>query len=119
MKSNKLQKNQIRSEKGAITLFVVAAMMFFIIILTISYMEIRNELISQEKKITTIQKEYSTYDIDAKYDEVISKEELESNANNIDTQYDEEINKEELESNADNIDTQYDEELNQEETKTD
>ena len=119
MKSNKLQKNKIKNEKGAITLFVLATMMFLLIMLTISYMEIKNELISQEKKVTTIQKEYSTDDIDAKYDEVISKEELESNADNIDTQYDGEINKEELESNADNIDTQYDEELNQEETKTD
>ena len=73
MKKIKLQKNQIEDEKGAVTLFVLATMMFFLVVLIISYARIRNELTEQNKKITTIQKEYNSDDIDERYNEALQR----------------------------------------------
>ena len=73
MKKIKLQKNQIKDEKGAVTLFVLATMMFFLVILIISYARIRNEITEQDRKITTIQKEYNSDDIDERYNEALQR----------------------------------------------
>lgn len=48
----------IREEKGSITVFVLAAMLFMLISLVLGYMSISNKNFSQAKDVTRIQKEY-------------------------------------------------------------
>lgn len=48
-----------RSEKGSITLFTLVAMLFFIIILVLSYMGQINRISSEKKQIQKIEEEYN------------------------------------------------------------
>ena len=55
-------KYNLKSEKGSISIFVLAAMIFMTTILAISYIGINNKQIAQEKEIQRIQEEYSAKD---------------------------------------------------------
>lgn len=67
----KIKEKTKQSEKGAITLFVLVAMLFFTIILILIFSGKMNKIDSQKKQIEKIQEEYS---VESEMDEVYNKE---------------------------------------------
>ena len=69
--------NKLKNQKGSVTLFVLIAMIFFLIILVSLFANTKTKIIEQEKQIAIIQKEYETEDInqtmEQKYDEIINQ----------------------------------------------
>lgn len=57
-----IKKKGKRNEKGSITLFTLVAMLFFIIILILSYTSQINKISSQKKQVEKIKEEYNTDD---------------------------------------------------------
>lgn len=55
--SSKVLK-EAKQEKGSVTLFVLTSLMFFLVVLTLTYMRISNENQVQLKMIEKIQKQY-------------------------------------------------------------
>ena len=51
-----------KSEKGSITLMVLASMMFVLVVITASYFAISNKSMEQDKKISQIVKQYQESD---------------------------------------------------------
>ena len=51
-------KNFQKNEKGSITVFVVAAMLFILVLVMIFYFSINNKATTQAKDIEQIKKEY-------------------------------------------------------------
>ena len=68
--------NKLKREKGSVTLFVLIAMIFFLVVLFTWYSSAKNKLIEQEKEIKIIQNEYNTEGIDQKYSDTISNLDL-------------------------------------------
>ena len=66
-------KINFKEEKGSITVFVVSIMIFIITVLGITYINVINKLSAEEKKIDRIQAQYSTDDINERYEETIQK----------------------------------------------
>ena len=62
----------MKSEKGAITVFVLATMLFLVTVLFLSYMGMSNKAINTEKQVNKIQEEYSSND-ENKFDEEYEK----------------------------------------------
>ena len=62
-----------RSEKGSITLMVLAAMIFVLVVITASYFAISNKSGNQDKKISKIAQQYraSDEDMDQEYQKVV------------------------------------------------
>jgi surface protein len=50
--------NRLKNEKGSITLFVLVAVLFFAIILTLAYISATNKLSSQEDQVSIMQSNY-------------------------------------------------------------
>lgn len=63
-------KNQIKSQKGSITLYVLISMMFFLFIILGIYINTSNKIQKQEKEIEKVQKEYEKEDINDIYEEI-------------------------------------------------
>lgn len=63
-----------RNEKGSITLMVLAAMIFVLVVITASYFAISNKSGNQDKKISKIAQQYraSDEDMDQEYQKVVS-----------------------------------------------
>ena len=61
-----------KNEKGSITVMVLTAMLFMLVVITISYLSISNESIGQNKKISQISKQYQVTndDMEQEYYEV-------------------------------------------------
>ena len=55
-----------KNEKGSITIMVLTAMLFMLVVITISYLSISNESIGQNKKISQISEQYQVTDEDMK-----------------------------------------------------
>lgn len=53
-----------KSEKGSITIMVLAAMLFLIGVITVSYFAMSNKSVDQNKKVSQIAKQYKTSDED-------------------------------------------------------
>lgn len=72
----KIEKSR-KNEKGSITLFVLVAMLFFIVIVFLSYMGVFNKMASQEKDIQKIEAEYNKNsnieEMERQYQEVVNK----------------------------------------------
>lgn len=62
---------KLKKENGAITLFVLVSMLFFIIVLMGIYVNISNKIQKQEKEIQQIQKSYQKEDINSLYQDTI------------------------------------------------
>lgn len=60
----KIIKKFRKSEKGSITVMVLAAMLFLIGVITVSYFAMSNKSIEQNKKVSQIAKQYKTSDED-------------------------------------------------------
>ena len=77
MKENNKIIYKLKNQKGSVTLFVLIAMIFFLIILVSLFANTKTKIIEQEKQIAIIQKEYETEDInqtmEQKYDEIINQ----------------------------------------------
>ena len=65
-----------KREKGSVTLFVLIAMIFFLVIIFTWFASVKNKLIEQEKEIKIIQNEYNASDIDQKYSETVNNLDL-------------------------------------------
>ena len=52
-------KEKLRSEKGSITVFVLATMLFMLVITTVFYTSVKTKTVAQAKDINKIQEEYS------------------------------------------------------------
>lgn len=73
---NQIRKGILKNENGSITVFVLAIMLFMLIVVGTSYMSISNKRIAQKKEIEKIQKQYddaSMDEISSKYQEVVMK----------------------------------------------
>lgn len=69
----KIKEEIKKNEKGSITLFVLVAMLFFTIILILSYSGQMNKISSQRKQVEKIQEEYSADgDMENVYNQVIN-----------------------------------------------
>lgn len=77
MKKLKSLTKTMKSEKGAITLFVVVLLLFFLIALITNYVGMQNKIREQEKQIKMIQSEYSVTDIDRVYYETVRRVNIE------------------------------------------
>lgn len=64
---------KIKSEKGAITLFVVISIIFFVIVLVGLYVTSSNKMLKQQKELQQIQKNYETENIDDVYNRIVTK----------------------------------------------
>ena len=75
MKIKKRKNIIIKSEKGAITLYVLLACLFFVFTLTGVYISNLNKLKSQEQDIKQIQENYAreVQEIDEIYEELLEK----------------------------------------------
>ena len=62
-------KNEIKNQKGAITLYVLISMVFLLIVILGIYINTSNKIQKQEKEIERIQKEYEQEDINDIYEE--------------------------------------------------
>lgn len=71
---NMAKKNK-RNEKGSVTLFVLVAMLFFIIVVISVYSNIKNKELVQAKNLEKIKYEYEKYTdmeaMDNKYEEIL------------------------------------------------
>ena len=71
-------KSKIKNQKGAITLYVLISMMFFLVIILGIYFNSSNKIQKQEKEVEKIQKEYEKNNIndiyENKYNEYINAE---------------------------------------------
>ena len=71
-------KSKIKNQKGAITLYVLISMMFFLVIILGIYFNSSNKIQKQEKEVEKIQKEYEKNNIndiyENKYNEYINTE---------------------------------------------
>lgn len=63
-----------KSEKGSITIMVLTAMLFILVIITASYLAISNESSGQEKKISQITKQYqvTNEEMEQKYQKIVN-----------------------------------------------
>lgn len=70
---NKLLNKLKKDEKGSVTLFVLATMLFFVTMLVLSYNSQINSITSQRKQIEQIEKQYSvtTEELEMAYERVI------------------------------------------------
>lgn len=64
---------KIKSERGAITLFVVISIIFFVIVLVGLYVTSSNKMLKQQKELQQIQKNYETENIDDVYNRIVTK----------------------------------------------
>ncbi len=63
-------KKFVKQEKGSITLFVLSAMLFFVTILTLTYMSQVDKVNNQKKQIEQVQAQYNVdKDMDRVYEE--------------------------------------------------
>ena len=65
MKENhfeKLGKKLVKNETGSITLFVLIAIIFFLIILAYQHVSLKNKQMAEEKELAKIQKNYQIDD---------------------------------------------------------
>lgn len=68
----KIKEEIKKNEKGSITLFVLVAMLFFTIILILSFGGQMNKIDSQKKQVEKIQEEYNTEeDMERIYNQVV------------------------------------------------
>lgn len=76
---NMAKKNK-RNEKGSITLFVLVAMLFFIIVMALTYTNVANKSLVEMKNIEQIKAEYEKYSnvqaMEQKYEEILDNKEL-------------------------------------------
>ncbi len=72
MKKKPLEK--IKEQKGSVTLFVLVAMMFFLMIVIFSYSRQAEKINAQKRQITEIQKEYEPENIEEIYYEIEKNE---------------------------------------------
>lgn len=70
-------KRKYKNEKGSVTLFVLIAMLFFILIVYVVYQGTRNDLLAQNREVKKIQQDYekSTNEIEMQkeYENIISE----------------------------------------------
>ena len=66
----------LKSEKGAITLFVLLGMLFFMVVVTTMFFRTSNQNSTQEGDIRAIESQYTVTDekLQNKYDEIKNKE---------------------------------------------
>ena len=55
------------NEKGSVTLFVVVAMLFFMLFLLTMYMNLSNKIMNKNAEIAKIQKNYEDKSMDEEY----------------------------------------------------
>lgn len=67
-----------KSEKGSIVLFVLTAMIFMVVVISISYFAMSSKMIEQNKKITQISKQYraSKEDMEQEYRDTLNNASL-------------------------------------------
>ena len=65
-----MKKRKFKEEKGAITLFVLISILFFVIVLVGLYINSSNKIQKQQAEIDKIQKTYETQNIDDVYNKV-------------------------------------------------
>lgn len=76
MKTN--AKKIIKSEKGSIILFVLCAMLFFLIVVVTSYIYTKNKSMAQDKQYLEIKNQYeNTKTLEAEYQEEVVDENIE------------------------------------------
>lgn len=76
MKTN--AKKIMKSEKGSITLFVLCAMLFFLIVVVTSYIYTKNKSMAQDKQYLEIKNQYeNTKTLEAEYQEEVVDENIE------------------------------------------
>lgn len=70
-------RRKYKNEKGSVTLFVLIAMLFFILIVYVVYQGTRNDLLAQNREVKKIQQDYekSTNEIEMQkeYENIISE----------------------------------------------
>lgn len=67
-------KKMLINENGSITLLVLSAMIFMIVILALSFTDVTNKISAQRKEIKRIESQYAEGDLDQKYQEAIEQQ---------------------------------------------
>ena len=67
-------KLNLKEEKGSVTMFVVAVMIFVVTILGITYINVLNKLSAEDKKINKIQNEYGSQNIEEEYQRALEQQ---------------------------------------------
>lgn len=69
----KMLNNQLKSDKGSITIQVISAMLLLVVALVLAYIGISNKISAQEVNINKIQSEYNDENIEQEYRETVEK----------------------------------------------
>lgn len=67
-------KKMLINENGSITLLVLSAMIFMIVILALSFTDVTNKISAQRKEIKRIESQYAEGDLDQKYQEALEQQ---------------------------------------------
>lgn len=67
-------KKMLINENGSITLLVLSAMIFMIVILALSFTDVTNKISAQRKEIKRIEAQYAEGDLDQKYQEALEQQ---------------------------------------------
>ena len=62
------------NEKGSVTLFVVVAMLFFMLFLLTMYMNLSNKIMNKNEEIAKIQKNYEDKSMDEEYERIMNED---------------------------------------------
>lgn len=68
-------KQMLIKENGSITLLVLSAMLFMIVILALSFTDVTNKISAQMKEIKRIESQYAEGDLDQEYQEALKQTE--------------------------------------------
>lgn len=79
----KIINKKIKSEKGSVTVFVLATMLFIMLVMITSYTGMMNKLSNQTKQIQKIQEEYMVANVEEQMTDEYNKV-IDSNKENID-----------------------------------
>lgn len=76
-------KRKYKNEKGSVTLFVLIAMLFFILIVYVVYQSTRDDLLAQNREVKKIQQDYekssNEIEMEKEYENLVSE-----NLNDVD-----------------------------------
>lgn len=73
--NKKFLRNNFKNQEGSITIFVLTAMLLFLVVIVGVFVLYSNKVSDQQRAITRIQNEYSTDNIDEVYNEEAKEEE--------------------------------------------
>ena len=70
-------KRKYKNEKGSVTLFVLIAMLFFILIVYVVYQSTRDDLLAQNREVKKIQQDYekssNEIEMEKEYENLVSE----------------------------------------------